>query len=716
MRKFLLLAVATLFVGTTNAQISKHRPAVKAQSKNKVEQLAVQKKQRFEVMPAKAVKAVRDKSDKLVNLSAIKSNSMKPEFKSYFNVNRRASVLEKYEATGIRRSLGESASWEMTSSTVTTDDEQTVTVLANVLPDIFGFGKDIEVEYSLSDNSIVIEPTLIASFDYEESPTGKGYIFLESSTSEDGSITLELNADGSIAGSYSILYGVYPNEVYNYDEWLTTYDAFSNVKYLIPGTVVAPEVSFEQANLVLFAGLGLNGYSFNNNLAITGAYATTSFVNRTLDAADAWSWVALNGNAEEEILAQDTKRDFNLYLEGNSVAQNVTLIGSYKDAESWPFTFGTGKSVDEDGEDNYTDCIVYGGGSEAEFLLNEETPAIMTRFDPDGDLTFYTNWATPDMAPNSMSKIYLYHERPAAPLYIEGVTLPMANFTATDEFNLKVKIYKCEYTGSKPVLGELIAEGDATPDNINDAFDSGLTAVEFTELYREDEFGLSTTLDYLSLDSEFIVVIEGWDNGTFSGVLGSQDAPLDNARASVWFEKTDEEGYMYSYTSWKTSLFVGFLGATYGYLHTTDATSVQIAREGSEFTIKVNPMFVNQTANESGLRTRIWIDETSDEPDWVEFGITDETYSEDEYSFELTFKVAALPDGVEGRKATIVFCQEGALLPVTIAQGNVELDGIATATMRKNTDSNVYYNLQGVRVANPQKGLYIVNGKKVVVK
>ena len=29
---------------------------------------------------------------------------------------------------------------------------------------------------------------------------------------------------------------------------------------------------------------------------------------------------------------------------------------------------------------------------------------------------------------------------------------------------------------------------------------------------------------------------------------------------------------------------------------------------------------------------------------------------------------------------------------------------------------NVYYNLQGVRVAQPTKGLYIVNGKKVMIK
>jgi len=39
------------------------------------------------------------------------------------------------------------------------------------------------------------------------------------------------------------------------------------------------------------------------------------------------------------------------------------------------------------------------------------------------------------------------------------------------------------------------------------------------------------------------------------------------------------------------------------------------------------------------------------------------------------------------------------------------------STVKKQvTDDNVYYNLAGQRVANPGKGLYIVNGKKVVIK
>ena len=42
--------------------------------------------------------------------------------------------------------------------------------------------------------------------------------------------------------------------------------------------------------------------------------------------------------------------------------------------------------------------------------------------------------------------------------------------------------------------------------------------------------------------------------------------------------------------------------------------------------------------------------------------------------------------------------------------------GISTPVTFKAPLSNTYYNMAGQRVANPTKGLYIVNGKKVIIK
>ena len=42
--------------------------------------------------------------------------------------------------------------------------------------------------------------------------------------------------------------------------------------------------------------------------------------------------------------------------------------------------------------------------------------------------------------------------------------------------------------------------------------------------------------------------------------------------------------------------------------------------------------------------------------------------------------------------------------------------GIAKINNKANVENNVYFNMAGQRVAQPAKGLYIVNGKKVVIK
>ncbi len=59
----------------------------------------------------------------------------------------------------------------------------------------------------------------------------------------------------------------------------------------------------------------------------------------------------------------------------------------------------------------------------------------------------------------------------------------------------------------------------------------------------------------------------------------------------------------------------------------------------------------------------------------------------------------------------------GAHAPAFIGFGDDNgTTGIQTIDNGKLTIDNVYYDLQGRRVAKPTKGLYIVNGKKVIIK
>ena len=59
-------------------------------------------------------------------------------------------------------------------------------------------------------------------------------------------------------------------------------------------------------------------------------------------------------------------------------------------------------------------------------------------------------------------------------------------------------------------------------------------------------------------------------------------------------------------------------------------------------------------------------------------------------------------------KVMFVFDEDGSAINV--------VNGIENVENTTTTDNNVYYNLQGQRVENPQHGVFIHNGKKVVLK
>ena len=725
MKKFLLFAAAAVIAVSANAQFAKKQTVGKPTAHQQISQKATMAK-KFEIAGAKTgAIAVQNKLDRKAKMS-INVKDVQPINQQFKAVRRTAEVQPAYEGFGMSRSSGETENWTMNATTVTLQDESTAVALQDIIPNPFGF-EHIYAQYTVENGSVIVAPTLVASFKQDDTTY---YLFLEDANSSDGKITFPLDDAGRITGSYSIIYSIYPSATYNYNDWLATYDGYSNVKYNLPGEDVTPEVSFEPNNLILFAGLGLNGRYFTNNLAMTGAFATTNFHNLTSDKATAWDWKAFDATTEEEsVYASGSNFDFGLDMT-DGVVYNVQLTATNNTVTSAPFTFGIGKYIEEEtGAPHYETCYLYAGQTEGSFVLNNETPAIITRQDPDGDLTFYTNWGTPDIYTKaSMSKIYCYHEKPASPLYIEGVTLPMVSFSVADPdknpFTLHLKICKLSWPkgrNSKPELGEVLAEADATSESINSQFDAGLTAVEFTQLYKESEDGLGEELPYLFLDDEFMIVIEGWDNGSFSGVLGCQDAPLANARTSTWFEKTGEEGSMYSYTSWKTSLFVGLLGATYGYLNTEDNTNITIPNEGGEATVNVAAMLRSVDSETGAYTYRLFIDDviTDSEvdpetglPSWLQIGIGNVNESGTE--FTLGFQAEALPSGVEGRKVTIVFMQEGALLPITIAQGNATGISVTTKTV-KNVETPAY-NLAGQRVNKNFKGLVVKDGAKFLNK
>lgn len=656
------------------------------------------------------------------------------------------TIIDKeYYGHGVDYFANEAVDWVMQRGKTVMDNEESYFFI-NMSPmlDIFSglYPNGIDVEYKQEGNIITVEPQVIASTTGEEAE----YIMICSGTADDGVIVLTEGEDGSLKtiDGESVILGAWSTDKFDptFETYQGSYSYIDNVKYRLPDAPAeAPkDVACEPNELVLFAGMGYSGYSYNDNLAVMGAYAPTTFRNCTMDIATNFEWsVSETDRDDVETTLTGNDRSFTVNTKGDYTYENFSLTAYDRDEASEPYKWGTGHALNsEETAPRYEAIHAYAGAGASSFKFSDDTYAVMTRQNPDYDLTFYVNWATPDIAAEyngtSMSTIYSYQGKPATPLYLTGVTLPMVSFEAKEDFNLHIKLCKCErsLTGTLK-LGDIIAEGDATLENVNSDYDAGITAVEFTELYVEDEFGMSEALDYLFIEDEFVIVIEGWDNGTFSGVLGSQEFNF-NEITSTWFQATGQDR-LRSYGGGWPQLFIGLLDATYGYLHTEDNTDLSFGKDGGTSTLHIDPMYYSVDEETEEYSYLLYVESVTEDgeeaeeiPEWISVDIANEDYTtaigtdeegnEYEYfvngiDYDMVITVDALPEGVDGRTAEMVFMQKGALLKVKVSQG--EMQGISTVVTAKPLNNKHVFNLAGQRVNNA-KGIVVKDGRKVIVK
>ena len=621
-------------------------------------------------------------------------------------------IEQEYKAHGVDYFANQPADWVMQRGSTIVDGEAThffvnMTPLIDVFKGLYPNG--IDVEYTQQGNVITVEPQVIASSQGETEEENE-YVMLCSGTSESGNIVLTLGDDGSLTtiNGESVLLGAWSTDKFDpsFNSYLGSYLIIEKVKYRLSDA--APEkpedVSFEPEQLTLFAGQSIAGNVWTANYAVMGAYAPLSFVNKTFDTATDYEWT-ITESAEEEQAITGNDKDFSFNSKGGSVYYDFSLVASNEGVKSEPFTWGKGISyvLDANGnpteEKRYDSVYMFAGSGEGDFPMGDDVNSIMTRQNPDYDLVFYSNFATPNIATQhggqSIATLYSYQGKPSTPLYITGVTLPLVSFKATDDFNLHIALHKCSRSATGSLaLGDVIAEGDATIENIDETYkdQSGLTAVTFNELYREDETGMSESLDYLFIEDEFVIVISGWDNDTFEGVLGSQEYTGVNESTSTWFTLTGEQR-MRSYGGGWPTLFIGLNNATYGYLHTDDNTDMQFGAEGGEKSIHVDPMYYGY-ADEARTQPTYLLDiesivvdgvEVDAAPEWLTLAVANEDYSTETYidaegnestrfahgiDYDLVATVEALPAGVESRTAQVTFMQTGARLQLNVSQSS----------------------------------------------
>lgn len=708
MKKFLLFAVAALIVGSASAQL--HRPANVKMHSNRVVS-------KGDVKTMKDVKIDVSKATPLTNLMAKdnmkKAQSATPNMKSLKAVHsvnaltntHRAELKQKYMGKGRDYDTNASLSWDMLYTT----DDNGAPVLVDVipLPEAWAELEHIGADITLEGNKITIKPQKVVQGTAEDGSTM--YYYLHSWASEDGSIVITVNEDGTLTtiDKEDIAYSAFSEDRFDLSKDAGIYKGYfldaTDVKYYTEDQKVVPVAAYEPETLFLHPGPNVNGNYYTNLLM--PVYADINLINGTDVLSDSYAWsvqkVKYNSATQSYDPVGDAitgnEENFSFYAESGSYSP-ATLVATLNGESSEPF--------------QWNNASWYAGGSADDWDDGESPLLTFTKANPNGTgLTLGVN-------PKGAKSTIFYQGKPASPLYFTGISLFVYNFskTANKTLNFICKIHKAHRDeNGKFVLGELIAQADLTDEGIERGTwmsDQNLVKLNWTQFYVEDEFGMSEDVDYLLLDEGFAVVFEGWDNGTFSGsplmFTSLNPKAVSNNYAIIPGEDT------YTKYGWSTNAvaFVGFIDAIYGYLHTTDNTDLVIPAEGGKAAVHVEPMFYAND-DEGNPTTGLWLADDSDEADWLQKDITNEVYTSEESSFDMVFAADALPEGVTGRKAHLVFEQWGGKLEVNVTQG--EATGISV-TVKKVENNTPAYNLAGQRVNSGYKGLVIKNGRKFMNK
>lgn len=696
MKKFLLITVAALITGSAFALSGRTSKPLSTKSVNKSDMRVVSDKT---VVPFAGQLVNRPmKRQKHVQLSNRELSSLKATNAIVgAQAPRKVGALQaSYTGHGQNYQTKEDASWVMKSGA----DKEGNTYLAEVipLPENWASLESIAVGYTLAGNTITIAPQKVAS-------SSSYFFYLHSWASEDGSIVLTLNDDGSLTtiDGEDIAYSAFTEDRFdlsNDGPYAGLVLDIENVKYYMEGQIVVPISGYEPEGLFLHVSPNVNGNYYTN--LMMPAYGDITLVNRTDGEADAYQWTL-------------QPVEYNATLQANEPAGDP-IIGTTKN-----FTFNTGSgsfnpaelvaSFNGHASDafKWNPATWYAGGMADNWDDGTSPTMTFTKANPAGDLT--------RLNPAGVRSMILYQGKPASPLYFTGINTMIYQFAQTDErepVSLTCKIHKATRDeNGRFALGELIAQSDLNTDLI----ETGswiATRFNWTNFYVEDELGLTEKLDYLFIDDEFAVVLEGWDNGTFTGYPLAFTSPNTKGVSSTFAILPSQETYSGSGWTFTGNVILGFIDPVYGYLHTTDNTNLVFANEGGSATIHVNPYLYSTDSETNQPTARLFIEsiledgEEADEvPEWVTFSVANENYDEG-IDYDLVVEATALPEGVESRTAEVTFMQEGALLTVKVAQGeNAGVEGVK-ATVSKNGKT---YDLSG-RLTKKAKGIVLRDGKK----
>ena len=426
----------------------------------------------------------------------------------------------------------------------------------------------------------------------------------------------------------------------------------------------------------------------------SGSAESKFFTGRDLTKSEVWSEVTaptLYGYAEDG-------------SEGSYQIDPQTIIYSFGAECTFgnndDLNFGQSTYMYANTGEGYTRCSVF-----------EYNPSDRTYNDPTNGLM--KEWSDPNFLGFTdiefMGYANTFHA-PAAPYFITKMWCWL-NVQATKTTTIEMNLYKIDEDGL--ITDELIASGSA---NLAASTKADSKMVTF-DLFALDEDGLETD-EPIVIDSAFIAVMtfNKADLAEVNAVCGAgalypADGESPYTRNALMVAKVDGEvSYLYSPYSYfaddaRTTLmavtdFMFMVDACYPWaFEVNDAATAQAPVEGGNVTFEVNSLY-----NLGSMYVTV----SDGAEEWLD--LSSATIANDPVTYNqiLTLPVAALPEGVEGRTATVTFEIPAAPLTLTINQGNAGAVSIVA------TEGAVqYFDLAGRRVVNPEKGVYVkVSGNK----
>lgn len=586
-----------------------------------------------------------------------------------------------------------------------------VAVIRDLVPSVESTtGLPTDVEYTVEGDKIIIQPQKVGMFN-----SYYLYIF----DWQNGAITLTKDQEGHIItpDDMMIYIGAYTTDEFDPSHTLVsnggTYVGFlQNIegpKYYAEGQEIpdpAPVATYEPASTILNVAFSTNGSAYTNaTFSFVPGYAEIPYVNTTskVDEATTWSWVVCDSiydaNARKYnpgTAITSTEKDFSFFTKNRAIYGQPALTATNGN-QSATYVIGGGNR-------NYMTV----GDMISNYSDSESGDFHASLASTVNGFAAYSDFGTSDYENNQGTTTFaLYQGKPAAPLYIEGLNLMVYGFTQNADFTLTARIVEATRNARGITLGKTIAYADASEYTAIDGTKYGF--LYFNDMYVLDEDEMSESIEHLFIDKEFAVVIDGWNNGTFSAIpVVERNNYNENGQPNIFFDYSDYSGYT-NFIGDCTHMYVGFNEAAYGFLHTADNTNFTVLATGGEEKIRIDEAMLSSVDANDVASPRVFVSDNC--PEWVTVDV--ENANEDGTAFDLKFTFDK-NDG-EARKATFYVWQEGAKIDVTVDQAGTINTGISGITA-EGTANGPRYNVAGQRVNASAKGIVISNGKKQIAK